>query len=75
MAQKYCIRCGLPIPDGQDNYCSMCYGDIDYETDEYYRKWMEEQYEKEYYRDFERDWEEDYYKDLADKHEESKYPK
>jgi hypothetical protein len=41
-SQKYCVMCGLPIPDGQ-NVCSMCYGDIDYGRDGYYREWAERQ--------------------------------
>lgn len=39
---KYCTQCGLPIPDKQ-KVCSMCYGDMDYGTDGYYREWAEEQ--------------------------------
>ncbi len=38
---NYCVMCGSPIPDGQ-NVCSMCYGDIDYGKDGYYREYMEE---------------------------------
>ena len=34
--------CGSPIPEGQ-NVCSMCYGDIDYGSDDYYRQWAEKQ--------------------------------
>ncbi len=36
--QKYCTSCGRPIPG-----CSMCYGDIDYGQDNYYREWAENQ--------------------------------
>jgi len=42
MSQKYCSSCGSPIPDGQGKSCSMCYGDIDYGRDGYYRQWAEE---------------------------------
>ena len=35
-----CSMCGSPIPDNQ-RVCSMCYGDIDYGTDGYYREWAE----------------------------------
>lgn len=38
----YCIMCGAPIPEGQ-RLCSMCYGDIDYGADGYYRKWAEQE--------------------------------
>ena len=37
-----CVSCGLSIPDGQGRSCSMCYGDIDYGRDGYYRQQMEE---------------------------------
>ena len=40
---KYCSSCGRPIPDGQGKSCSMCYGDVDYGRDGYYRQWLEEQ--------------------------------
>ena len=33
-----CRCCGIQIPDGQE-ICSMCYGDINYGTDGYYREW------------------------------------
>jgi len=36
-----CTSCGLPVPDGQ-SICSMCYGDIDYGNDGYYRQAVEE---------------------------------
>lgn len=39
MSQKYCKSCGEPIPDGQGNSCSMCYGDIGHGTDGYYEDW------------------------------------
>jgi hypothetical protein len=54
-----CSMCGSWIPDGQ-RVCSMCYGDIDYGNDGYYRQWAEEEmirqeeenyYEQEYYED------------------------
>lgn len=38
----YCTSCGLPIPDGQGRSCSMCYGDVDYGRDGYYRDWVEQ---------------------------------
>jgi len=37
-----CVSCGSSIPDGQGRSCSMCYGDIDYGRDGYYRRWLEE---------------------------------
>jgi len=37
-----CVSCGSVIPDGQGRSCSMCYGDIDYGSDGYYRQYMEE---------------------------------
>lgn len=37
-----CSQCGSPVPDGQ-RVCSMCYGDIDYGKDGYYREWAEQQ--------------------------------
>lgn len=39
---NYCSDCGSPIPDDQ-HVCSMCYGDIDYGHDGYYRQWAEQQ--------------------------------
>ena len=42
----YCTSCGLPIPEGQGKSCSMCYGDIDYGKDGYYRDWAEQQERK-----------------------------
>lgn len=39
----YCSSCGEYIPDGQGSSCSMCYGDISYGSDGYYREWAEEQ--------------------------------
>lgn len=38
-----CTSCGRPIPEGQGSSCSMCYGDIDYGRDGYYREWVERQ--------------------------------
>lgn len=35
-----CVCCGLPVPVGQ-RICSMCYGDVDYGRDGYYRKMLE----------------------------------
>ena len=40
---SYCSSCGSPIPEGQGNCCSMCYGDIAYGQDGYYEKWAQEQ--------------------------------
>ena len=37
-----CAMCGSQISDGQA-VCSMCYGDIDYGNDGYYREWAEQQ--------------------------------
>jgi len=37
-----CVQCGISIPDSQ-TICSMCYGDIDYGTDGYYRREYEQQ--------------------------------
>ena len=38
-----CTSCGSTIPEGQGRCCSMCYGDIDYGKDGYYRDWAEHQ--------------------------------
>lgn len=38
----YCTSCGSEIPEGQGSSCSMCYGDISYGRDGYYRDWAEE---------------------------------
>lgn len=43
----YCSSCGSYIPEGQGSSCSMCYGDIDYGRDGYYRQWAEEEYRRE----------------------------
>ena len=43
----YCTSCGSQIPDGQGQSCSMCYGDIDYGRDGYYRAWAEDMYRQE----------------------------
>ncbi len=40
MAQ--CLSCGIHISDGW-KFCSMCYGDIDYGKDGYYRNWAEQE--------------------------------
>ena len=37
----YCTSCGSPIPEGQGKSCSMCYGDLDYGRDGYYRAEVE----------------------------------
>jgi len=55
MSQKYCTSCGSPIPDGQGNSCSMCYGDVDHGSDGYYRTWLEEQSEQEREREQEQE--------------------
>jgi len=39
---NYCKSCGVSIPNGQ-SVCSMCYGDVDYGRDGYYRRWAEAQ--------------------------------
>ena len=41
-----CTQCGITIPDNQ-KVCSMCYGDIDYGSDEHYRDWAEQQQQQE----------------------------
>jgi len=41
-----CSSCGSPIPEGQGNSCSMCYGDPDYGRDFYYRDWLNQQEEQ-----------------------------
>lgn len=38
----YCTSCGSPIPEGQGNSCSMCYGDMEYGKDGYYKNWAEQ---------------------------------
>ena len=38
-----CSSCGSAIPEGQGKSCSMCYGDIDYGHDGYYREWADDQ--------------------------------
>lgn len=43
----YCSSCGRPIPEGQGKSCSMCYGDIAYGRDGYYRQWAEQEDERE----------------------------
>ena len=41
---KYCVCCGASLPDSHKHRtCSMCYGDLDYGTDGYYRQYMEEE--------------------------------
>ena len=37
----YCTSCGSSIPDGQGSSCSMCFGDIEWGNDNYYREWAE----------------------------------
>ncbi len=45
----YCTSCGSPIPRKQGKSCSMCYGDMEYGKDGYYRSHAEQekQHEKE----------------------------
>jgi len=43
-----CTSCGMPIPDGQESSCSMCYGDVAYGTDGYYEEAMNSHYQQEY---------------------------
>ena len=52
-----CSMCGLPIPKGQ-RVCSMCYGDIDYGRDGYYRRYMEswEEHEAQKHQEREQDY-------------------
>ena len=38
-----CSSCGSYIPEGQGDCCSMCYGDIAYGNDGYYRNWAEKE--------------------------------
>ena len=41
-----CSQCGSQVPDGQ-SICSICYGDMDYGRDGYYRQQMErDEYEE-----------------------------
>lgn len=43
---NHCVNCGSELPENhRHKTCSMCYGDIDYGTDGYYRKWEEQQEE------------------------------
>ena len=39
---NYCVDCGSPIP-AEQRICSMCYGDINFGRDDYYKEWAEEQ--------------------------------
>lgn len=41
-----CTSCGSPIPDGQGNSCSMCYGDAGHGTDGYYEEWLRQEEER-----------------------------
>jgi len=34
-----CKSCGIHIPEGQKDICSMCYGDIAWGNDGYYEDW------------------------------------
>ena len=42
-----CSCCGSSVPEGQ-SVCSMCYGDIGFGSDGYYRDWAEKQLQKDY---------------------------
>jgi len=55
MSQKYCSSCGNPIGDNQGSSCSMCYGDIDWGTDGYYREWAEQQSRRDHEKQQERE--------------------
>lgn len=48
---NFCRSCGVSIPPDQD-FCSMCYGDIAYGTDGYYREMLERQAEEEAYNQY-----------------------
>ena len=45
-----CSCCGSSVPEGQ-SVCSMCYGDMDYGSDGYYKEWAENQEYNEYNED------------------------
>ena len=51
----HCTSCGSPIPEGQGKSCSMCYGDIAYGSDGYYRDWAIEQ-EREWDQEHDEQW-------------------
>lgn len=51
-----CTQCGISIPKGQ-SICSMCMGDINHGTDNYYREWVESEERK--YLEQQIAWEED----------------
>lgn len=41
---RCCVMCSSPLPASHPHKtCSMCYGDIDYGTDGYYRDWAKRQ--------------------------------
>ena len=42
-----CRSCGLSIPDGQKDVCSMCYGDIGHGKDGFYEEWARHQMQEE----------------------------
>lgn len=48
---KYCKSCGSKIPSGQSGICSMCYGDMAWGSDNYYRDLMREESERERQRE------------------------
>ena len=41
----------MSIPLGQGKSCSMCYGDVDYGSDGYYKQYLEETEQKEEQQD------------------------
>lgn len=53
MTPKHCVMCGLAVP-GSQRVCSMCYGDIDYGRDGYYRRYVEEWERQQQQRETER---------------------
>ena len=57
---RCCTSCGSPIPEGQGNSCSMCYGDPEWGNDGYYMAQLEaesqeyarrQQEEEQYFRE------------------------
>ena len=46
-----CVQCGASIPDGQGGVCSMCYGDPNWGSDDYYNRWIQEQFDEEQRRE------------------------
>lgn len=53
---KNCTMCGSPLPDShRHKICSMCYGDIDYAFERYYRQWAFGRYYRQWAEDRERE--------------------